>query len=56
MRAPERCSARKISIDPDAEQKPGVVFRPGTSREFQFPESTDLHGRVKRWDLAICLA
>jgi hypothetical protein len=40
----------------DAEQKPGAVFRPGASREFQFPESTDLHGRVKRWDMAIYLA
>jgi hypothetical protein len=31
-------SSGSISIDPDAKQKPGAVSRPGTLREFQFPE------------------
>ena len=36
-----------IATDPDAQQKPRAVSRPGTLRQFQFPESTDLQGRVK---------
>jgi hypothetical protein len=34
-------------------KKPGAVSRPGTLREFQFPESTELHGRVKPWVLSL---
>jgi hypothetical protein len=40
-------SSGSISIDRDAKQKPGAVSRPGTFREFQFPESTESQGRVK---------
>jgi hypothetical protein len=36
-----------MSIDPDTEQKRGGVGR-GTNREFQFRQSTDLDGGVKR--------
>jgi hypothetical protein len=40
-------SSGSVSINPDTKQKPGAVSRPGTFREFQFPESTESQGRVK---------
>jgi hypothetical protein len=46
MLAPELLN--EVSIDRDSKQKPGAGFRPGTVREFQFPECTDLRGGVKR--------
>jgi len=39
---------RQIWIDRDAKQKPGAGIRPGAAPEFQFPQCTDLHSRVKR--------
>jgi hypothetical protein len=40
VRTPDRCRCLK--------RKPGAVSRPGTNRQFQFHECSDLHACVKR--------
>jgi hypothetical protein len=48
MRAGLQSEKSSASISADARtKKPGAVSRPGTNRQFQFPEYSDLWREVK---------